>query len=118
MATVLNITNQGSLILMLYEGALRFLEKAGKALTSKNDAEVGGNIIKAQNILTELMVSLDMSKGDVAKNLYSLYDYMNHRLIEANVKKDSGLVNEIKGMVKELKETWEMAIEKLEKEET
>lgn len=116
MATVLNVTNQGSLILMLYEGALRFLEKAGIALTSKENDKVSDNIIKAQNILTELMVSLDMSKGEVAKNLYNLYDYMNHRLIEANVKKDSSLINEVKGMVKELKETWEMAIKKLEEE--
>ncbi|MDI6786065.1 MAG: flagellar export chaperone FliS [bacterium] len=116
MATVLNITNQGSLILMLYEGALKFLGKAKEALTKKEDSDVGSNIIKAQNILTELMVSLDMSKGEVAKNLYKLYDYMNHRLIEANIKKDSGLINEVQGMVKELKDTWELAIEKLEEE--
>ncbi|MBU0599807.1 flagellar export chaperone FliS [bacterium] len=122
MNTVIDIKNQGSMILLLYEGALKFLEKAKEALTingnnnRKNNHEVGDNIIKTQNILTELMVSLDMSKGEVANNLYRLYDYMNHRLIEANVKKDSNSIVEVSEMLRELRETWELAIRKLEKD--
>jgi flagellar protein FliS len=116
MATVINTMNKGNLILMLYDGALKYLQKAYDAFTLENDSEANTNIIKAQNILTELMVSLDMSKGDVAKNLYNLYDYMNHSLIEVNIKKDKALLKEVENMLWELRQTWELAIKKLEEE--
>lgn len=105
--------SQGKLILMLYDGAIRFLNHAKVSLEDKRYDVVNNNLIKAQDILTELMLSLNMSVGDIAKNLYSLYDFMYRSLIEANVKKDKELITEIRNMLQELKETWEEGIKKL-----
>jgi flagellar protein FliS len=97
---------------MLYDGAIKFLNLANDAISKKDISASNNNIIKAQNIITELMVSLNMEVGEIAKNLYSLYDYMNRRLIQANIKKDPQIVNEVKGMLVELRETWDQAIKK------
>ena len=64
-------------------------------------------IIKAQDIVTELMVSLDFDKGgQIAKNLFGLYLYMNRRLIEANIQKDTGILDEVKKLLTELRAAW------------
>jgi flagellar protein FliS len=112
--------SQAKLILMLYDGCIKFLKHTIEKLKEKNFEEVNTYIIKAQNIITELMLSLNMEVGgDLAKNLYSLYDFMNRRLIEANVKKSSvkgnnveesiKLVKDVLGMMSELRDTWEEA---------
>lgn len=110
--TKISTASQGKLILMLYDGAVKFLNIANEAIPKKDFSTSNANIIKAQNIITELMISLNMEVGEIARNLYSLYDYMNHRLIQANVKKDSKIINEVKGMLIELRETWDQAIKK------
>jgi flagellar protein FliS len=106
------------ILIMLYEGAIRFLTIA-KAALAQNDVEKYHNhLVKAQNILTELMTSLDFEVGgDIAQNLYSLYEYYHYRLIQANLKKDVGMVDEVIGHLRSLKATWEEAI-KLAKQET
>lgn len=105
--------SQGKLILLLYEGAIRFLNHAKLSLEDKRYDVVNNNLIKAQDILTELMLSLNMGVGEIAKNLYSLYDFMYRKLIEANIKKDSGLITEIRDMLQELKGAWEQGIKRL-----
>ena len=64
-------------------------------------------LLKSQDIIDELIVSLDFSAGEeIAQGLYELYDYMRRRLIEANIKKEKELVAEVVGMLQELRETW------------
>jgi len=104
---------QGKLILMLYDGAIGSLNRAKVGLEDKRYDAVNNNLIKAQEIVRELMFSLNMSVGEIAKNLYSLYDFMYRKLIEANVKKDSGLIIEIRDMLQELKGAWEEGIKRL-----
>jgi flagellar protein FliS len=119
--------NQAKLILMLYDGAIKFLNFSIEKLREKDYEQVNTYIIKAQNIITELMLSLNMEVGgDLAKNLYSLYDFMNRRLIEANVKKNSvkgektsesiQLVNDVLSMLKELRQTWAEAAKRAGKD--
>ncbi|MDI6786719.1 MAG: flagellar export chaperone FliS [bacterium] len=108
----ISTASQGKLILMLYDGAVKFLNIANEAISKKDYGVSNTNIIKAQNIVTELMISLNMEVGEISRNLYSLYDYMNRRLIQANVKKDSKIIDEVKGMLIELRETWDQAIKK------
>jgi flagellar protein FliS len=102
----------GKLILMLYDGAIKFLNQSLEGLKDKKYDIVNNNVIKGQNILTELMLSLNMNVGEIAENLYSLYDYMNRRLIEANIKKNGEIVKEVLGMLMELRATWEEAIKR------
>ena len=81
--------SQGKLILMMYDGAIKFINFAIENMPAKKYDVVNTNIIKAQDIITELMLALNMEVGgEIAKNLYSLYDYMNRRLVESNIKKN------------------------------
>lgn len=97
------------LLLMLYDGAIKFLRFAKISMEEKNIVNTNKYLCKAQDILSELMVTLNMDY-DIAKNLYSLYEYMKYRLIQANIKKDEEMIDEVLGMLVELKETWEKAI--------
>jgi flagellar protein FliS len=104
---------------MLYDGAIQFLNKARVAIQNKNIQESHNNIIGAQKIIAEFMNTLDMKKGgELAQNLYNLYEYMHFTLIQANMKKDIALIDEVLVFLKELKQTWEEAIKIAAKEKT
>ncbi|MEH6954726.1 MULTISPECIES: flagellar export chaperone FliS [Neobacillus] len=99
----------GELTLLLYQGAIKFIEQAKLAL-GKNDLQrAGDRMIKAQNIISELMVTLNMDI-EISKSLLLLYDYVKQRLIDANLNKDVKILNEVQGMLVELLETWTEAI--------
>lgn len=106
----ISTASSGKLILMLYDGAIRFLKEAKSGLSEKKFDLANNNIIKAQNILTELMLSLNMDVGEIAQNLYSLYDFMNRELIKANAKKDKKPVDIVIRMLGELRSAWEIAV--------
>jgi flagellar protein FliS len=111
----------GKLVVMLYDGAIKFLNQALELMAKKHTTydKVSNDIIKVQDIITELMVSLDFEKGgQIAKNLFSLYLYMNRRLIEANIQKDSGILGEIKKLLSELRGAWVEASQKTQTEGT
>lgn len=97
------------LVLMLYNGAMKFLKRAMIHLEDKNIEECHNAIVKAQDIVIEFMAKVD-TDYEVGKNLLSLYEYMHQRLIEANIKKDMKIIEEVYDMFKELKETWEEAM--------
>ncbi|MDI6792672.1 MAG: flagellar export chaperone FliS [bacterium] len=101
------------LVLMLYEGAIKFLNQAKEGLAEKKYDIVSARLIRTQEILNELMISLDMKQGgELAANLNRLYDYMNRRLIDANIKKDREIVEEIQGMFVDLRDTWNEMMKK------
>ncbi|GLC87787.1 flagellar export chaperone FliS [Lysinibacillus piscis] len=99
----------GELTLMLYNGCLKFLGKAKTAITEKNIQEKNTNIQKAQAIISELMATLNMDIP-VSKNMLSLYEFMNHRLVEANMKNDAAIIEEVEGFVTEFRDTWKEVI--------
>ena len=96
------------LLLMLFEGAIRFVKLARKAIEEKDIAGANENLTKAQDIIAELNQSLDMSY-DISENLAGIYDFLYRRLVDANVKKDAELLDVVESMLKELKDTWEQA---------
>ena len=105
--------NQGKLIVMLYEGAIRFLRIALENMTHRTYDVVNTNVIKAQEIITELMLSLNMDEGgEIAQNLLNLYAYMKKRLLEGNINKDPAVLEEIVGLLEQLKGAWEDAAHK------
>jgi flagellar secretion chaperone FliS len=97
------------LTLLLYKGAIKFIEQAKLALEKNDLPRVNNRIIKAQNIISELMVTLNMDI-EISKSLLLLYDYIKQRLIDANLKKDADILNEVQGMLAELLGTWAEAI--------
>ena len=108
---------QEEILLMLYDGAIKFLVIAKKAMEAGDIQKSHTHLIKTQNIISEFMATLDMEVGgEVAKNLYSLYDYYIYRLVQANMKKDPAMIDEVIGHLRDLKKTWEQAIEIAAKE--
>lgn len=113
--TRVKTAGQGQLIIMLYDGAVKQLDQGlallGKIPPGKRDPskieEVSKAILKAQEIITELMVSLDFEQGgEVAKNLFSLYTWFNRELVEANISRDTKRIVNVRNMVDDLRLAW------------
>ncbi len=107
--TQIKTATPAKLILMLYDGAIKYINMAVEKIDKKYKAydEVSNHIIRAQDIVTELIVSINFEKGgEIAKNLFSLYMYMNRRLLEANIKKNSTVLEEVKKLLVELRSAW------------
>ncbi|MFJ5790440.1 flagellar export chaperone FliS [Lysinibacillus sp. NPDC097279] len=99
----------GELTLMLYNGCLKFLNKAKLAIQEKNIQDKNTNLLKAQAIISELMATLNMDI-EVSKNMLALYEYMNRRLVEANIQNDVSIIEEVEGLVTEFRDTWKEVI--------
>jgi flagellar secretion chaperone FliS len=100
----------GELTLMLYNGCLKFIKLARKAIEEKNFEEKNTNLLKAQKIIQELMVTLNMDY-EVSQNMMVMYDYIYRRLIEANIKNDVTILDEVEGYVTEFCDTWKQVIQ-------
>ena len=100
----------GELTLMLYNGCLKFLGKAKVAISEKNVQEKNVNLQKAQKIIQELMVTLNMDI-EISKSMMQMYEYMNHRLIEANIKNDVQAIEEVESYALEFRDTWKQVIQ-------
>lgn len=108
--TSVTTASPGELTLMLYNGCIKFLMKAKKAIQESNFEEKNINIQKAQSIINELIVTLNMDY-EISKQMHPLYDYMNRRLIEANVKNDIQIIDEVIGFATEFRDTWKQVIQ-------
>lgn len=100
-----NSAPPGELTLMLYSGAVRFINAAIKGVDENNLAKANQNIIKAQEIILYLSATLNMDY-EISKNLASLYDFMYHRLVQANISKDQQAMLEVLGLIEDLRNTW------------
>ena len=98
------------LTLMLYDGAIRFMNQAVIHIGGKNTEKTNELLLRAQDIYTELMSTLDMNY-EVSKNLYNLYDFIRNSLVQANIKKDPSLIREMISMTRDLRNTWEQAMQ-------
>ncbi len=99
--------SRGRLIVLLYEGAIKFLKLAINELQAGNNQGKGKYIIKAQDIINELNAVLDMEAGgEIAANLRKLYLFMNQRLSEANIKRDPQMIREVISLMEELNQSW------------
>lgn len=99
------------LILMLYDGAIRFIRQGSKAMEDGEMEQAHNSLIRAQNILVELMGSLNFDKGgDIAVNLFRIYEFMHYTLVQANVKKDCGQLENVVEQLKRLRVSWDQAL--------
>lgn len=104
-SNAVNTASPAELTLMLYNGCLKFIKHAKKGIEEKDIALKNTNIQKAQNIISELMVTLDQ-KAPIAKEMMPLYDYINRRLIDANIKNDVEILMEAYALVEDFRNTW------------
>ncbi len=99
--------NKGKLVVMLYEGAIKFLKLAIKEIEAKSPEAKGEHISKAIDILYELNTVLDMEAGgEVSTNLRKLYLFMGRHLTEANAEQDIGKIEEVIKLLEELNQGW------------
>lgn len=105
------------LLIMLYNGAINFLNKAKIYIDERDYANANTFLLKAQAIISEFMNTIDWDPNpDFAQNLYSLYEFMNHTLVQANIQKDTGKIDTVIDLLKILKSAWEEAAIKVAKE--
>lgn len=97
------------LTLMLYNGLIKFLNLAKLGIEEKSIEKANNNINKSQDIIVEFMSTLDMNY-EVSAGLMSLYDYMYTRLVEANLKKDKVILEEMLMFAEQLRDTWAQAM--------
>ncbi|PNR96049.1 flagellar export chaperone FliS [Petrotoga olearia] len=101
------------LVELLYQNSIERINKAIKSIENKNLSEANKQIIRVEDIVTELNVSLNLEKGgEVAKNLRALYNYMYQRLLESNTKKDIEILKEVRSLLQELLDTWKELLKK------
>lgn len=106
-----NTASPAELTMMLYNGCLKFMKYAKKGIENKDIQMKNTNIQKAQNIISELMVTLDQ-EAPIAKEMMPLYDYINRRLIDANVNNDVTILMEAYGLVEQFRDTWKEVVKK------
>jgi flagellar protein FliS len=100
----------GELTLMLYNGCLKFIHIAKMGMSEKNYEKKNTYILKAQDIIRELMVTLN-EEMEISKQLMPLYYYLYRRLIQANIKNDPAILDEVEGFVTEFRDTWKQVIQ-------
>ena len=103
-------SSPGDLIVMMYKGAIRFLTVAHLRNDAQDLEGVNRNVLRAQEIILELMISVDVSAGPVGRNLFDLYEFMHRHLVKANMAKDVSMIDEVVGLLRELLGAWEQAL--------
>lgn len=105
----INTATPEELTLMLYDGALKFANRAAMAIEKKNYTDANTFIQKTKDIIRELQVTLNM-KYDISKQLYDAYEYIHYRLTQANIKKDLDILNECIENIRLFRDTWKEAM--------
>jgi flagellar protein FliS len=102
-----NTLDQKKLIVLLYDGAIKYLSIAANKMNGGDLYEAHTNLIRGKSIVAELLASLNMDAGgEIAENLQRLYAYMFNELIDANVEKDTKRIMGVVELLKQLREAW------------
>lgn len=101
-----NYASKEQLLLMLVDGAVKFSKIARQAILDNNVQKAHENLMKTQDIFTELMVSLDVNAGDWAKNMMAIYAFIKEGLMEANFKKDVEELDKVIPLIEDIRNTW------------
>jgi flagellar protein FliS len=108
--------SQGKLIVMLYNGAIQRAEEARRQIERGRVDSVHNNLVRAQEIVAELRSALNMSAGEVAQSLDKSYEYFQHLLIKANLRKDIGPIQECVKLMSELRDAWQELFDRMRNE--
>jgi flagellar protein FliS len=107
-ATKVETAGSVDLVVMLYQGAVRFIRLGIEAMEREDAKAAHTNLVRAQDIIVELLGSLNRDEGgQIADQLASLYDYCFRRLVQANVKKDPAPAREVVGILRDLGFAWQ-----------
>ena len=114
-ATRISTATKEQLLLITYDIGIKACHVAENAMSNKNGAPdydlANKEILRAQEVIRELMVTLNKDRaGEMGQKLSQLYDYMYNLLVDANMKKEPENIKTVRGMLEELKATWENAL--------
>ena len=101
----INTASKAELTLMLYEGAIKFCNIAIMGIEERNVQKAHTNIMKTEQIIDEFLATLNY-KYSVAKDFENVYKYIRSRLVEANVKKDKEILEEVQRHLHTMRDTW------------
>ena len=104
-----------ALTLMLYNGCLKFIDAGLQGVKAEQWEAANNSLQKAQSIISEFRITLDMDY-EISHQLMPLYNYTYDRLVEGNIKSDVAMLEEAKGIIKELRDAWAQAMKKARKE--
>ena len=104
-----------ALTLMLYNGAIKFINESMEASKKKEYEKANTSCIKAQNIISEFRLTLKM-EYEISKNLLALYNYAYDRLVEGNMNEDITKLEEAKDILSELRDAWNQAMKAVKNE--
>ena len=110
--TQIMTASQGKLIVLLYEGAVRFINNAITAIQENKLDVCNNSLIRAQDIITELALSINFDAGEIASKMYNLYMYFNKQLLEANIQKDTEMMVQVRDMIADILESWRQVADK------
>ncbi len=114
--TRIRTAGQGQLILMMYDAAIKQMDKALELIQAASGGKkapgslekINASLVKTQEIITELMASLDFEAGgDIAQNLFSLYNWFNRELLQANISSDAHRISRVREQMDALRSAWQ-----------
>lgn len=101
-----NYASKEQLLLMLMDGSVKFAKRAEIALNEKNVKVAHENLVKTQDIFVEFMATLDRGAGEWAVQLFKVYGFIRDKLVEANLKKDIEILQEIIPLIQDIRDMW------------
>lgn len=101
-----HIASQEQLLIMLIDGAVKYTKVAKLALERGDKKRAHDELIRVQSIFAELMATLDMNGGSFAIDLMNIYNFIRNKLIEANIKKDVNIINEVLPVIENVRDMW------------
>ena len=108
----INFASKEQLLLMLVDGAVKYAKRAEIAIEKKDIKLAHESLIRTQDIFIELMSTLNREAGDWAVQLFRVYEFINNKLVEVNMKKDINMLREIIPLIQEIRDIWYEAYEK------
>lgn len=94
---------------MLVDGAVKFVKRGRIAIEEKNIPDAHNNLVRVQDIFSELMATLDRNAGKWAEDLFNLYAFINRTVAEANLKKDVKILDDAIELIVEVRDMWNEA---------
>ena len=104
-----NFASKEQMLLMLLDGAVKFAKRGKLAIQEKDIKMAHNSITRTQDIFTELKVTLDPNAGDWAEQMFNVYSFINDRLLQANIKKDEAIMDEVIPLIEEVRNIWNEA---------
>lgn len=102
-----NYASKEQLLLMILDGAVKYSKIGRQAILDKDINKKHESLMRTQDIIYELMISLDRNiGGEWADNLYNIYEFINKKLMEANIKADAKIMDEVIPLIEEIRDMW------------